>query len=256
MIRFNLVITRLNLEYLEPGEDGKTFYPFGPNFWLYRGQDINNIESCYSEIDIFEIIDGEMNTYTCNSHNSPLGSDSCGGYPFYTDDGSYYGGGFGKQDISGNTWHFSSVHWTPEKVDYYLDRKLIKTNYKQWAENLDPMQIILDINAPKGGKDAIMLLDNPIIQYPYRYDIDYVRIYQPISNCGTIDKTYCTSTYPSTLDGATVQKSITFGGTGCSASYPDIINSFYANDYILINENTTLGGGSTSELFLEVHSCY
>lgn len=243
------------IKFKLPGEISgpNTNMPFGANFWLTTSSHVN---SCYSELDIFEIVDGEINSYTCNSHNSPIGSPFCNATrPEYTEDGSIYGGGFGGTNISANEWHISSAHWTPEKIDYYLDGKLIKTNFKFWVDNLDAMKIILDINAPKFDYGALISLDDSAIAYPYNYDIDYVRIWKPTDDCGTSDKYYCL-TEPSSFDGEIVQKSITFGGSGCSGGdFTNIDNSLYANDYILIDENITLGGG-TDTLFLEVHSCY
>lgn len=236
-----------------PASGGNTYQPFGANFWLYNGA---SSESCNSELDIFEIIDGQTIKYSSNSHNTPLGSAYCdSSIAEFTEDGSMANGFFGIQNISGNTWHKCSAHWTPEKIDYYLDDKLIKTNHKTWVSNFDPMFIILDINAPLGRNNSNIPLNDPSISFPYNYDIDYVRIYKPNDDCGTNNKVYC-STYPPATDGYVVQKSITFGGSSCGeANYPNITNSFYANDYILIDENTTLGGG-TGQLFLEVHSCY
>ncbi len=74
-------------------------------------------------------------------------------------------------------------------------------------------------------------------------------------DCGSDEITYC-GTPPDVTDGYTVQKNITFGGNACGgANFTSITNSLYANEYILLDENTTLGGGSGT-LYLTVNDCY
>jgi len=100
-----------------------------------------------------------------------------------------------------------------------------------------------------------MLLNNPDISFPYSYDIDYVRVYQLNESCGSINVNYCSSE-PDTSDGQNTLKTVTFGGTSCGGAYfPNINNSLYATDFILIDENTTLGGGNNT-LYLDVNNCY
>lgn len=241
-----------------PASSTHTYKPFGANFWLYEEYPMYTTTntSCYSEIDIFEIKDGQTQKYSTCTHFTPEGNSLCGtgvGGVLHDDNLPTYGA-FGPKNITGNEWHIAGVNWTPERIDFYLDGKLIKTNQKDWVSLLDPMRIILNINAPVEAMDR---LDNESFEYPYSYDIDYVRVYELVTNCGTDELQYCGSTVPDVADGYTTQKNISFGGNSCSvADYSDLQISLYANEYILIDENITLGGGTDSEIYLDVNSCY
>jgi len=123
----------------------KTYRPFGANFWIY-GQNYpleDSTNSCYSEIDIFEITNGQTQMYTTNSHFNPIGDTiNCGGYPSIHDDND---GHVEYDNITGNEWHTGAAFWSPNRIDYYFDGQLIKTNNNYWVGLLDPMNIILDM---------------------------------------------------------------------------------------------------------------
>lgn len=257
-VRFGYLELKFRIPGPAPGDS--SYWPFAPNFWIYnqyKPEDTTK-NSCYSEIDIFEIFDGETQSYTTNSHfNHDYEIATCNtSNTAHHDDNHYsqYGAGnFGPRNIEGNVWHTAAAHWSPDRVDFYLDGQIIKTNHQYWVGVLDPMFIIINMNVPKTASNR---LDNPNYLYPYSYDIDYIRVYQLVNDgCGIDDEFYCGTEPPST-DGDIILKSAVFGGSGCGgANFTHMDNSLYANDYILIDENTTLGGG-TGTVYLDVNKCY
>jgi hypothetical protein len=247
------------LKFRIPGpapDIGATYSPFGPNFWIYAAEHNGIVNSCVSEIDFFEITDGQTQAYTTNTHFTDINDVRCGdGNGYIHDDNNYNSLGTGIFDplnITGGEWHTAGGHWTPNRIDFYLDGNLIKTNQNEWVVNLDPMRMIIGIAVPLGG----VPVNSVNVTYPYSYDLDYVHVYQLVNNgCGIEEEFYC-GTEPPNSDGDIVLKSAVFGGSGCGgANFTHMDNSLYANDYILIDENTTLGGG-IGTVYLDVNECY
>lgn len=148
-----------------------SFVPFGANFWMYTG-------NCLSEIDGFEIINGQTRTYTSNIHyiippTGINGDTECAGTssPKNKDDYHIYG------PISDDEWHTGGFNWLEDRIDFYLDGENIYTSTLQHIDSLKPMPLIIDINAPLYN---CMSLTNPMVKYPYVFEVDYVKVWQPI----------------------------------------------------------------------------
>jgi hypothetical protein len=106
-----------------------TFRPFGPNFWLYKQSSSTVNNSCYSEIDFFEITDGQTRAYTTNTHFTYAGDPDCGlninGNLHDDNNANPLQGQFGPTNITGDEWHTAGGHWTPNRLDFYLDGELM-----------------------------------------------------------------------------------------------------------------------------------
>lgn len=153
----------------QPGILG-SFQPFGANFWMYTG-------GCYSEIDGFEIIDGQSRQYTSNMHYliPPTGVDGdteCPELwgPKHKQDYHVYG------SISPNEWHTGGFNWTADRIDYYLDGENIYSSTLGCIDSLKPMPMIVDINAPKENCSS---LESVFTKFPYVFEVDYIKIWQP-----------------------------------------------------------------------------
>jgi len=147
-----------------------SYVPFGANFWMYTG-------NCYSEIDGFEIINGQTRTYTSNIHYiippTGIGNDTvCAELktPKHISDYHIYG------SISDDEWHTGGFNWTEDRVDYYLDGVNIYSSTIQHIDSLLPMPMIIDINAPVYNCVSLNALTT---KFPYVFEVDYVKVWQP-----------------------------------------------------------------------------
>jgi len=149
-----------------------THQGFGPNFWLWGSNPPTNWTS---EIDIYEIfafnpLKGDTNYYTSSVH--------------YSDKDivlkpSVLIENIGNKLKNDSEWHTASAWWTDEFVKFYLDDSLfynVQGIKRISVEKLVEMNMIIDINAPKFGR--CNNFDTTYTQFPYVYEIDYVRVYQ------------------------------------------------------------------------------
>ena len=145
---------------------------FGPNFWLWGS---NPPVNWTSEIDIFEIfafnpLKGDTNYYTSSVHYS---DQDIAMKP------SIFIENIGNKLKNNSEWHTAAAWWTDKFVKYYLDDSLFYTvqDIKRISvEKLVQMNMIIDVNAPKNGR--CNNFDTIYTQFPYVYEIDYVRVYQ------------------------------------------------------------------------------
>ena len=213
-----------------------TNYGLGANFWLYENPDsIDGI--CYSEIDIFEFLSGSVtsppftqnNIYSCNSHfrlcSNTVSSTS------YNEYGS----------LTFDDFHTFALLWTPTEIKYYKDDQLIYTSINH-PESMAPMSFILDVNLPTNKKYPISFS-----VFPYNYEIDYVKVWQPRENC---DSNIVCDFDVSTYNNSKVN-SISIGGSNCTATVGqnDTV-SLKAVDFIEFKEgfSVELGGVMSAEI--------
>ncbi len=145
---------------------------FGPNFWLWGNNPPHN---WYSEIDIFEIIalnglQADTNKYTSTVHYSQY--NTIKRKQVHTEV-------IGNKLKGDTTWHKAAAWWTDEFIKFYLDDSLYYTvqGLKEISiEKLAEMNLIIDVNAPVSGR--CNNFDELNTQFPYVYEIDYVRVYQ------------------------------------------------------------------------------
>lgn len=178
---------------------------FGPNFWLWpmAPDAYDNTPVTWSEIDIFEI-DGDGNKVTNNIH-------------FIS---TYLPDGWVLRDPDLNNWdeddffaNFNTFRklaceWTPNYIAFYYDDKVVQTSYTEYADDLLPMNIFIDINTPASNFGKTF---EPNSLFPYPYEVDYVRVYKLQMDC-TTDIAQSAFSYL-TFDNK-VKRNITVGGSG------------------------------------------
>jgi hypothetical protein len=218
-----------------PPSSGDTYQPFGPDFWLYSGGSALN-PPCWSEIDIFEITNGQTGYYTSNVH-----------FEYCPPDTVHFADYYPVGNIGANVWHTAVAHWTPYKIDFYLDGYLYKTSFNHPGEIKD-MPIVIGIAAPVSGTSLL----GSDVKYPYSFKVDYLKVWQ-LNNvdCGT-DLSYCDfNPIPTPYENVLVE-SFTTGGDSCSAYFGNISNFInHSTNYILLDENTTISNQAEMSLYVE-----
>lgn len=220
--------------------NGKNYNVFGPNFWLF-GQ-TNTLKS---EIDIYENNHmGNTIRYTNAVHwwEEPT--------PYHTDFYPLYG-------FQTGVWHTAGCNWTREKVDFFLDGELTRSITENMADSLTAMFIIIDINTPSLPSDntlPVIDIDSAIVEYPYVYYIDYVKIWQLQQDCAT-DISFCNSAPTTAANNVQTYQTITTGGAGCNTIFSDYV-SLKGTDYIILDENTVIPTPATGGVqIFEVDGC-
>ncbi len=220
------------IRFMLPKAVNNGYNNFQPNFWLWGATSSTD----NSELDIFENnYIGNSIQYTSSYHY--LGYD-------------YNATPFSIDGLATDTWHTIACNWTPDKIEFFINGVQVRTSEEPWVANFSPMHIIVDINAPTLTNPVPM--NSPSVSYPFKYYIDYVKIWQLDQYCTiTTDETYC-NTGPVTTDSDNVYKSITTGNTGCDTPFNDDV-SLKATDYIILDENTTIP--NNKEVILQVDDC-
>jgi beta-glucanase (GH16 family) len=203
------------------------------NFWLFSAD--NNVS--WSELDIYEI-NCRDNMYTNNVHFQRSTDTIHYQYPNISANGLLFN----------NQYKTFSVNWTPDKMDFYMDGNLIRTN-TQKCDSLISMPMLIDMNIE--GTQFCERVDTVNTVLPYNAEVDYVRVYQLRADCNTV-KAYCNNI--STHDYKTY-KNITIDGGTCV----DVLNnkaneSYTATDFILIDQGCEIGNNIGAKF--EVIKCY
>lgn len=146
----------------------KSYAGFGPSFWMYDG-------NCWSEIDGFELINGQNRILTSSVHYgippTMVGADTvCDIF------GKRRVDYFTHTTIADDVWHTFGFDWGKDTIKYYLNGELYFTSHYQHIDSLKPMPIITGISSPPEGK--CQGLDNMFNQWPYMYEIDYIRVWK------------------------------------------------------------------------------
>ncbi|HNW69485.1 MAG TPA: glycoside hydrolase family 16 protein [Bacteroidales bacterium] len=207
----------------------------GPNFWLYENPDsIDGI--CYSEIDIFEFLNDtnifppEYQIYTSNSIFRQCSEAQA--------HNSYIKNGY----VSFNDFHTFALMWTPSSLKYYKDDQLVYTSINH-PDSMIPMRIILDVNIPTQG-----IYPDSYSLFPYDYEIDYVKVWQPRENC---DSNIVCDFDASNYNYSKVN-SISIGGSNCNAAIGQTDNvSLKAVDYIEFKEGFSVELGGVMSAVIE-----
>lgn len=150
---------------------------FGPAFWLYGGPPWN-------EIDIFEFGEDGTTEHHMTAHYD---YDNCGkdGHGCST---KYTGGDFS------NDFHIYTVIWEKDKIEWYVDGSLKRTDYRfytilgqtvgcelkaltQYIRNevypRDPMNIVFNVAVLYGNNGP-----NSSTPFPNQMEVDWVRYYK------------------------------------------------------------------------------
>jgi beta-glucanase (GH16 family) len=206
----------------------------GPNFWFWplpaNSYDPSITDVRWSEIDIFEF-DGEYNLHTCNVHYEDIYHDNGGDGPYWSLRQDY----LYDFQVDFSSYHKFGCEWTPNYISFYFDDKLIRTTYTEFANDLIPMNMIVDINIPAFGKTPAL---NSL--FPYTYEVDYVKVYKLTMDC-TTDIPQSSFNY-STFDNK-VKRNITIGGSNGMVPNGESI-SLRATQSITLNDGFEVPVGS------------
>jgi hypothetical protein len=231
-----------------PGETNT----MGPNFWIWSA---NDSISDYSEIDIFEFNglkeypDSVVNFLTSNWHFQECDPDSvnCNGDTIFHHLSDYIYQGFG--GINFNQFHEFSVDWSEKGITYFMDEVPYIISNNNFAGKMSPMAIILDINHPAHNFCDTAVAPETV--FPYKYEIDYVRVWQLKQYCDSVIN-LC-SFDPATYDFA-IYKNITLGGPSCTPTINQGEHiTLRATDGILLDNGFTVELGA--EFFAETTPC-
>ncbi|HKR03860.1 MAG TPA: family 16 glycosylhydrolase [Bacteroidia bacterium] len=220
------------------------FRGHGANFFLYAANPASG--NWWSEIDIFELnafnsTYGDTSDFTSSVHYSNKDSSW---HPFaHVDPGN----------ITNNVWHIAACWWTPEFIKIYLDDTLILSVQNDTlipTDSLIKMPIFIDTSNP--ASNFCTNFDTVNTQFPYTYEIDYVRVYQLKQQCDT-DKVYCNVT-ESTFE-SRLYNSLTIGGDSCVATFTSGANvTGLGNEYVLLDEGFYFD--NTSQGYFDVKDCF
>ncbi len=218
-------------------------------FWLWD----TDQHSYYREIDITETWSGRTDNHNSESqlhynqnvnttalHISSTPVDD----PYRTDGRIFYMSDYTRP-------HKYAVEWTPSKIIWYLDDKIIRNSVNPGI--YDRMHILFDIALFQG--DTYFMypewwgpFSDP--DSPATMKVGYIKVYKykcgdkPLSEC-QID--FNTLTYE-------VRPYIKIGGSGCINSVPSEMNvSLRAEQFIEINGDFSVPLGSS--LYLDVNAC-
>jgi hypothetical protein len=208
----------------------------GAGFWLYSGGD--GINSDWSEIDFPEI-----NAYcpTCttiqhygmsNTHYREI-DDSV-----KSDPSPYY-------NFEPNTWYKTAIYWTSNSIEFYINDELFFVSDNH-ASELVAMHPIINLGGQYQPLDNFRVpydTVSPIAtQFPFTFEIDYFRVYQHKHDLDCSTDTTLNSFSLSNY-GNKLYNTITMGTNINIANVA--YQSFWASDYVLLNEGTFIDANST-----------
>lgn len=230
-----------NFGYIEAKVRIPTGYGLNTAFFtLSRSYTTSPEKDIYEEIDVFEAINGAYHQGTSytddnisnNYHVTQPGGDVLNG--IYQVSHDYDDGNF----------HLYAIHWTPSKLEYYIDGNLVRevTNHNLYLEHVLKFQI---------GYHTWVNWADRSQYFPQTMEVDWVKYYKINSNCSNL--TTCNLNFATYVP--EVRNEIVIGGSGCQNTVPSG-NSYYftaENGITLSGEFTCTGG---AELILDTKECY
>lgn len=159
-----------------------------PSFWLYgktKGDD-----DSWNEIDIYEF-NGYRDIHTCNAYyrdhsmvvNKEYSENSNRWILRVDPNKTQYDFSV---DFSNNEFHTFACEWTPYHISFYYDNKLIRRTESEYCGKLQPMimYVTMGIENGKFGDGENNVSGNT--NWPYSYQIDYIRYYTMKMDCKTV----------------------------------------------------------------------
>ena len=141
--------------------------------------------------------------------------------------------------------HKYAMFWEPGKMTWYFDDIPVKIINDPANTPSYPLSTIINFAIDPPGSYVPIPGVTP---FPAWFEINYINVWQLQPDCST-NVSFC-SNFNAGSYISKVKKSITIGGTGCSDNINTSSNiNFWATDYILISEGTTItdnGSGSFS----------
>jgi hypothetical protein len=214
---------------------------FHPAFWMYSATPTVP----WSEIDIFEIhartgiitdcihVDASIDTIKYSSLD-PIPTPP--GEPF----------------LNLSEWHTFGCLWTPDSIVFTIDQNWRRKNSVNYADTmmyLQAMPIIVE-NTVNDFLSCIAV-DSTNALFPFVMELDYIKAWQPKMACDT-NKTYCNVTQ-ATFN-SKLYKTLTIGGSGCSATFNNSKASAVATDYVLLQEGFEIG--NNMDMLIDVKPCW
>ncbi len=211
---------------------------YAPSFWMFN----TTPQLPWSEIDVYEI-DAQTGKFTNNIHvhadpaNTSNGASNDAipiGYEPYI-------------DVS--QWHKASVHWTPSYIDFYLDDSFMRRSIQDTSQYLIPMPMIIG-NDP-APLNFCLPIDPANTPFPVKYELDYVRVFQPKLACDT-NKVYLNTTQNTFK--SKIYKSLIVGGTGGSATFNNGKATATATDFVQLEAG--FEAGTNLVMTIDVQVCW
>lgn len=238
----------------------------GVCFWMWNaeGNSCSSTVSKNSEIDIYEMFNWNK-TYMDNYNSSVLLNewtrnvhyDDCNNKDWD------YGNPLVNQiqtrrsvDFTNNQFHTFGLNWTPDKLQWFIDGVMVveeefipSDNYPQLKPSeLVAMPFRIDINFPNLTICDPDGLPSSNFQFPYIYEIDYVRVFQPKVNCQA-QVQLCDNNFSSFLSvPEQIYQTYSLAGT-CNLTTNNTQNMHLtASDEIMMNENTLIETDMTLDI--------
>lgn len=139
--------------------------------------------------------------------------------------------------------HKYAVLWEPNRLTWFYDNKQIKTIHDPVFTPNHSIKTLINFAIDP------WFTPKPATVFPAEFKADYLRISQLDLDCNTAS-TICTY---NGLSSNKLRKNYTMGGSGCNTIIDiGVENPFWATDFILLQENTTVNrvtGGGAYALF-------
>lgn len=209
---------------------------FTPTFWLFDG----NTTVPWSEIDVYEI-NGTNGYFGNNIHVIADPND--------TTHNASNEISFDTSLVNITQWHTASVNWTPKYIDFFLDGQFLNRSTKDTNQYLLPMPMYIENGVPP--LNFCIPIDSVNTPFPVTYEIDYVKVYQPKLDCAN-DASFCNTTH-ATFN-YKIYKSLTIGGSGCSATFNNGNSHLAGTDFVLLQEGFEAGSNIT--MTIDTPPCY
>jgi beta-glucanase (GH16 family) len=221
---------------------------YWPAFWLY-GQG-SGACGYWDEIDILEngAIDSQYTDRIGENYHYRNASCVPSDYAITL--------GIPTPTVNANTTteHKYGMLWEPGKMTWYFDDMPVQTVIDPVYTASHAINTLINFAIP------IPSWDHPIpgvTVFPAYFDINYVKVWQLQGDCLN-HSVFCSNFNATTWNsgGSMVKQYITIGGSGCS----DNINTnsdvhFWATDFVLLDEGTTITSGSSGSFSAYITNC-
>jgi beta-glucanase (GH16 family) len=159
------------------------------------------------------------------------------------------------QTVPGNVTniHKYGMFWEPGKMTWYFDNVPVKTIIDPIYTPDHAINTIINFAVDPPNSWA----PDPLTVFPAYFEIDYLNIYQlnTPTTLGCNDVINSCTFNPGTYV-FQVKKSVSIGGSGCTSSINTTNNiHFWATDFVLLDEGTTITSGGSDSFSASITSC-
>jgi len=222
--------------YIEISAKMPIGYGFWPAFWVYSQQGSTPPSCWYNEIDISENGGAQNNS-----------ADEMG-YNYHWFDANCIRDALDPQAITGlpNTAneHKYAVFWEPNSMTWFFDDKPVRRVYDVSFTPTHSLTVLINfaLQWPPSGT------------LPAYFEINDFKLWQLNSDCNNAVN-FCGNFNASNYI-SKVKQAITIGGSGCvDIIYTSDNVNFWATDYVLLNEGTTISDNGTGGFSMNVTGC-